>query len=87
MITTAYVTEGIIPGIVAISFHMGRKHSGIYGSGKKSPIDGGGPSDPDAENIWWTKFGSHPNALIPNSSDPISGGQRWMDTVVKVAAA
>ncbi|MCP4042161.1 MAG: DMSO reductase, partial [Gammaproteobacteria bacterium] len=35
--TTAYVTEGIIPGIIAISHHLGRKHSGIYASGNSSP--------------------------------------------------
>ncbi|MBA1331154.1 hypothetical protein QQ73_08325, partial [Candidatus Endoriftia persephone str. Guaymas] len=34
--TTAHVTEGIIPGIIAISHHLGRQHSGIYGSGKRS---------------------------------------------------
>ena len=87
IITTAYVTEGIIPGIIAISYHLGRKYSGIYGSGKSSPIDGGGSSDPDAKNMWWKKYGTHPNAIIPNSSDPISGGQRWMDTVVRVEKA
>jgi len=85
--TTAHVTEGIIPGIVAISHHFGRQHSGIYGSGKSSPIAGGASADPDAKNMWWDKHGTHPNSIIPNSSDPISGGQRWMDTVVRVAKA
>ena len=85
--TTAHVTEGIIPGIIAISHHLGRQHSGIYGSGKSSPIDGGAAPDPDARNMWWKKHGQHPNSIIPNSSDPISGGQRWMDTVVRVAKA
>ncbi len=85
--TTAHVTEGIIPGIVAISHHFGRQHSGIYGSGKSSPIAGGASTDPDAKNMRWDKHGTHPNSIIPNSSDPISGGQRWMDTVVRVAKA
>jgi len=85
--TTAHVTEGIIPGVIAISHHFGRKHSGIFGSGKSSPIPGGGDADPDAKNIWWDKHGAHPNSIIPNSSDPISGGQRWMDTVVQVTKA
>jgi anaerobic selenocysteine-containing dehydrogenase len=87
MTTTAYVTEGIMPGVIAISYHMGRKHSGIYGSGKSSPSPGGAAADPDARNIWWTKHGNHPNVLIRNWSDPISGGQRWMDTVVSVGKA
>jgi anaerobic selenocysteine-containing dehydrogenase len=85
--TTAYVTEGIIPDVIAISHHFGRQHSGIYGSGKSSPIPGGTSSDPDAKNMTWKKHGVHPNAIIPNSSDPISGGQRWMDTVVRVEKA
>ncbi|MEW8626672.1 MAG: molybdopterin-dependent oxidoreductase [Candidatus Thiodiazotropha sp.] len=83
--TTAYVTEGIIPGVIAISHHLGRKHSGVYGSGQNSPIPGGAAADPDVKNIWWKKHGTHPNTIIPNSSDPISGTQRWMDTVVRVA--
>ncbi|MEW8551932.1 MAG: molybdopterin dinucleotide binding domain-containing protein, partial [Candidatus Thiodiazotropha endolucinida] len=85
--TTAYVTEGIIPGVIAISHHLGRKHSGVYGSGKRSPTPGGAAADPDVKNIWWKKHGTHPNTIIPNSSDPISGTQRWMDTVVRVAKA
>ncbi len=85
--TTVHVTEGIIPGIIAISHHLGRKHSGIYGSGKSAPVGGGGVDDPDAKNIWWKKHGVHPNAVIPNWSDPISGTQRWMDTVVRVEKA
>ncbi|OHC77215.1 MAG: DMSO reductase [Rhodospirillales bacterium RIFCSPLOWO2_12_FULL_58_28] len=87
IITTAYVTEGIIPGIIAVSNHLGRQHSGIYGSGKTSPTDGGAEADPDAKNMWWKKHGVHPNVLIPNSSDPIGGSMRWMDTVVKVEKA
>ncbi len=85
--TTAYVTEGIVPGVIAISHHLGRRHSGVYGSGNASPTSGGAASDPDVKNIWWKKHGTHPNAIIPNSSDPISGTQRWMDTVVRVAKA
>ena len=85
--TTVHVTEGIIPGIIAISHHLGRQHSGIYGSGKSSPVNGGAAEDPDAKNMWWKKHGVHPNVVIPNSSDPISGTQRWMDTVVKVVKA
>lgn len=87
VVTTAHVTEAIIPGVIAISHHLGRKYSGIYGSGKRSPIDGGAAEDRDAKLIWWNKHGSHPNAVIPNSSDPISGTQRWMDTVVRVEKA
>jgi anaerobic selenocysteine-containing dehydrogenase len=85
--TTAYVTEGIIPGVIAVSHSLGRKYSGIYASGKANPVDGGASPDPDAKNIWWDKHGAHPNVAIPNWSDPISGTQRWMDTVVRVEKA
>ncbi len=85
MTTTAHVTEGVMPGVIAISYHLGRRHSGIYGSGNSDPISGGAASDPDAKNMWWKKHGNHPNVIVPNASDPISGAMRWMDTVVKVA--
>jgi anaerobic selenocysteine-containing dehydrogenase len=85
--TTAYVTEGIIPGVIAISHHFGRKFSGVYGSGKSNPGSVGGSNDPDAKNMTWKTHGVHPNAIIPNASDPISGTMRWMDTVVKVQKA
>jgi len=39
--TSAYVTEGIVPGVIAISHSLGREHSGVYGSGNKSPSPGG----------------------------------------------
>ena len=85
--TTAYVTEGIMPGVIAVSHSLGRKYSGVYASGKASPINGGASPDPDTRNIWWKAHGAHPNVAIPNSSDPISGTQRWMDTVVRVERA
>jgi anaerobic selenocysteine-containing dehydrogenase len=85
--TTVHVTEGIIPGVLAISHSLGRKYSGRYGSGGGNPIgdSGGAMDDPDFKNKWWKAHGQHPNAIIPNWSDPISGTQRWMDTVVRVA--
>jgi anaerobic selenocysteine-containing dehydrogenase len=87
--TTVHVTEGIIPGVIAISHSLGRKYSGRYGSGNPSPLPGvlAMADDPDFKNKWWKKHGQHPNVIIPNWSDPISGTQRWMDTVVRVAKA
>jgi thiosulfate reductase / polysulfide reductase chain A len=35
--------------------------------------------------MWWKSNGEHPNWIIPNNPDPISGQQRWMDTVVNVS--
>jgi anaerobic selenocysteine-containing dehydrogenase len=85
--THVHVTEGIVPGIIAISYHVGREFSGRYGSGKADPFPGVVEDDPDFKNKTWDRYGVHPNYIIPNSSDPITGQQRWMDTVVKVEKA
>lgn len=84
MRTHVRVTEGIIPGIIAVSYHVGREHSGRYGSGNLSPIPGVADDDPDFKNKRWEKHGVHPNSIIYSSPDQISGQQRWMDTVVRV---
>jgi anaerobic selenocysteine-containing dehydrogenase len=83
--TTANVTEGVVPGIVAISHHLGHWEYGRYASGKKAPF--GHDNDPDLKLKWWESHGVHPNWIIPNSPDPINGQQRWMDTVVTVSKA
>ena len=87
MRTHVRVTEGIIPGIIAVSYHVGREHSGRYGSGNLSPIPGVADDDPDFKNKRWEKHGVHPNSIIYSSPDQISGQQRWMDTVVRVEKA
>ncbi len=83
--TTANVTEAVVPGIIAISHHLGHWEYGRYASGKKAPL--AGDDDPGLKEIWWKTYGVHPNWIIPNSPDPIAGQQRWMDTVVKVSKA
>ena len=80
--TKANVTEGVVPGVIAISHHLGHWEYGRYASGKKAPMAGDG--DPDLKLKFWDTYGVHPNWIIPNSPDPVSGQQRWMDTVVKV---
>ncbi len=85
IVTKASVNEKIVPGVIAISFHLGREESGRYGSGKKSPM--ANDIDPDLKLMWWKEHGVHPNWIIPNSDDPINGQQCWMDTVVKVTKA
>jgi anaerobic selenocysteine-containing dehydrogenase len=80
--TTANVTEAVVPGVIAISHHLGHWEYGRYASGKKAPM--AGDNDPDLKLKTWTKYGVHPNWIIPNRPDPVSGQQAWMDTVVKV---
>ncbi len=83
--TTAQVTQGIVPGIVAISHHLGHWEYGRYASGKKAPM--ATDNDPGLKEKWWKTYGVHPNWIIPNSPAPISGQNRYMDTVCKVTKA
>jgi anaerobic selenocysteine-containing dehydrogenase len=84
MSTKAKVTEGIIPGVIAVSNHLGHWAYGEYASGKKTPQH---ICEPDCDLKWWKEKGAHPNWIIPNLQDPINGQQRWMDTVVTVKKA
>ncbi len=81
-VTIAHVTENIIPGVVAVSHHLGHWEYGRYASGNKTPM--AHDNDLDLKNKFWNVYGVHPNYAIPNWPDPINGQQRWMDTVVKV---
>jgi len=81
--TTARVTPAVAPGVIAISMHCGHWEYGRSASGKKSPF---AKEDPvHDKHMWWKSHGEHPNWIIPNDPDPISGQQRWMDTVVNVS--
>jgi anaerobic selenocysteine-containing dehydrogenase len=84
MTTRARVTEGIHPGVIAISNHCGHWAYGQYASLEKSAVH---ESEDDSARIWWKSNGAHPNWVIPNAGDPIGGQHRWMDTVVKVEKA
>ncbi len=98
--TKARVTEGIVPRVVAIANHMGHWAYGGYASGKSCKDLFGHECEIDCHHKWWGKNttdrgpkvwregrGVHANWIIPNVGDPIGGGQRWMDTVVKVTKA
>jgi anaerobic selenocysteine-containing dehydrogenase len=80
----AKVTENVVPGAIAISSHGGRWEYGRYASGKNAPYGEEGHR-PYEELKWWRHGGVHPNWIIDNASEPISGQQRWMDTVVSVS--
>ncbi len=77
----ARVTPAIVPGTVAISHHCGHWEYGRYASGKAAPE---ARDEADIDRIWWTSNGAHPNWIIGNRADPISGQLRFMDTVVTV---
>ena len=79
--TKARVTPAIAPGVIAIAHHCGHWEYGRYASGKEAP---NGSNDPDYARKWWDEKGAHPNWIIGNKADPISGQLRFMDTVVDV---
>ena len=84
--TIAKVTENVVPGVIAISSHGGRWEYGRYASGNKAPfaLD----DDTPHEKFKWWEYGTiHPNWIIDNIAEPVSGQQRWMDTVVSVLKA
>jgi thiosulfate reductase / polysulfide reductase chain A len=82
----AKVTEVVAPGILAVSQHCGRWAYGRYASNEKAPLSVGF-DDPSEPLKWWDKGGVHPNWIVPNAPEPVSGQQRWMDTVVTVEKA
>ena len=79
---TAMVTPTVAPGVLAISTHLGRWQGGRYAADKRAPfaLD----DDHHDEYRWWESNGTHANWIIPNSPEPVSGQQCWMDTVVTV---
>jgi anaerobic selenocysteine-containing dehydrogenase len=83
--TTANVTEAVVPGIVSISHHLGHWEYGRYASGKKAPL--AGDNDPDLKIKHWDTYGMHPNWVMANKPDPISGQWAMLDNVVKVTKA
>ena len=78
----AHVTPTIAPGVIAIAAHSGHQQGGRYASGKSAPF--GLDDARHDEYMWWQAGGTHTNQIIPDASEPISGQQRWMDTVVDV---
>lgn len=90
--TRVNVTEGIHPAVIAVSFHCGHWAYGRVASGKAVF-----PEVKDNSNLWWQREGTrrfgpewdeakgvHPNWIIPNAPDPVSGQWRSNDTVVTI---
>lgn len=84
IVTTAWVTEGIHPDVVAVSDNCGH-----WGYGKTALAQRFDSDDQDTNLLWWGKEGNgvHPNSVIPLAFDPLGGGQGWMDAVVTVEKA
>jgi anaerobic selenocysteine-containing dehydrogenase len=81
LVTPVFITQGIHPRVVALSDSLGRWNYGRVARGEPFQSE-----DPETPLIWWGKHGTgvHPNPIIPIQKDPASGGQGWMDTVVRI---
>jgi anaerobic selenocysteine-containing dehydrogenase len=77
----AHLTAGINPQVLAISDSCGHWEYGNVAQAKKFKSE-----DPFTNLIWWEEEGNgtHPNPIITIASDPIGGGQAWMDTKVRI---
>ena len=96
-VVKAWVTEGIRPGVVACSHHMGRWKLHEHGQRQAMatvrlqrqvdrwrlrPRAGLRPSaDADSERIWWTDVGVHQNLTFAVHPDPVSGMHCWHQAV------
>jgi len=82
IIARAHPTQGIHPNVVAIEGSLGHWAYGRIARALRFSND-----NPNTRLIWWSEHGNgvHPYELIPIASDPIGGGQAWLDTVVEIA--
>jgi len=80
-VARAHLTQGINPWVIAIAAGLGHWKYGHIARAKKFKS-----RDPDTQLVWWGKdwFRVNPNTAIPERSDPIGGGQAWMDTRVSI---
>ena len=85
VVARAMITPTVAPGVVALSTHLGRWEGGRYAAGKRAPF--AVEDERHDQYRWWTANGTHANWIIPDSPEPVSGQQCWMDTVVTVAKA
>jgi len=95
-----FVTEGMTPGIVACSHHLGRWHlpqdAGKASSFGSAPVEMTVQGDVwkwrrvgevrGGRGVWWRESGVHQNITFPVHPDPISGMHCWHQKV-RVRAA
>ncbi|MCL5961945.1 MAG: molybdopterin-dependent oxidoreductase [Chloroflexi bacterium] len=84
IVAKAQPSHGIHPNIVAIARHAGHAEYGRIARGERFES-----KDPNTKLVWWDKQGNgvHVHHLMPVSSDPIGGGQAWMETKVRISKA
>ncbi len=93
IMTTAFLTEGIHPQVVALANGVGHTAFGHIAEGEKMTMDEIETQtlkDPNVELVWWKKkggIGVNAKQIVPAATDPIGGGAAWGDVVVTVAKA
>jgi len=80
-VARAHLTQGIHPYVIAIADGLGHWKYGRVARAQKFKS-----RDPDTQLLWWGEdwFRVNPNNAIPERSDPVGGGQAWMDTRVSI---
>ncbi|MHC4341070.1 MAG: molybdopterin dinucleotide binding domain-containing protein, partial [Planctomycetota bacterium] len=87
-----FITEGLLPGIVACSHHLGRWHrpEDVDRASRwaSAPVEMTQEGDlwkwrrtGTVEGAWWTESGVHQNITFPVQIDPISGMHCWHQRV------
>ncbi len=75
--TKVKVVQGIHPKVVAIGDSVG--HSEFGRIARAEAFDSNVKT---TKLLWWHGHGSNAKPIVANASDPIGGGQGWMDTKV-----
>ncbi len=87
--STAFLTEGIHPRVVAMANGVGHSGYGRIAQGEKINDDEVPRElkNPNTELIWWKEkggIGTNPKSIVPVMTDPVGGGQAWDDIIVTV---
>ncbi|MHB8922162.1 MAG: molybdopterin dinucleotide binding domain-containing protein, partial [Thermoleophilia bacterium] len=90
--TTAFISEGVHPKVIALAGGCGHTGFGRVAQGEKFPkddVENRELRDPNTELIWWghgkNSIGVNAKQIVPVNVDPIGGGQAWGDVVVQVS--
>jgi anaerobic selenocysteine-containing dehydrogenase len=88
-----FVTEGLAPGLVACSHHLGRWHratdrdaSPFASAPVEMTVDGDvwrwrRLGEVGGDRLWWHECGVHQNITFPVHPDPVSGMHCWHQKV------
>jgi anaerobic selenocysteine-containing dehydrogenase len=93
VMSTAYLTEGIHPKVVAMANGVGHTAFGRIAQAEDIPYKEPPKvlQDPNTELVWWSERGPYegkgvnPKPIVPIALDPVGGGEAWNDMVVTVA--